>query len=196
MLIALTGYAGAGKDTVGKVLVERHGFRRVSFADRLKLMALDLDPILELVDEETHAHARLTEVCRVYGGLEQAKQLPAVRGLLQTLGVAARDRIHPDVWVNAALDGIGDEDVVITDCRFRNEARAVVARGGRVVYVARPGVGPVNGHVSEHDLAGWPFDAGLDNSGTVEDLPARVAWLLRFLTEVPGDQVLDNRESV
>jgi hypothetical protein len=184
-VIALTGYAGAGKDTVGKILVEQHGFTRVAFADRLKAMALELDPILEVVDDsETRACARLSEIIDLYGGLDEAKKLPAVREFLQKLGVSARNHIHPDVWVNAALS-IADahntlgSNVVITDCRFKNEAGAVVAAGGQVWRVVRPGVEAVNGHVSEHDLDDWPIDGELVNSGTIEELAGFVGVLAR-----------------
>lgn len=185
MLIALTGYARAGKDTVGQILVDRHGFTRVSFADRLKAMSLRIDPILEIEpDLDTAPYkAKLSHIISLYGGLEQAKELTVVREWLQTLGVSARECIGADVWVNAALDNMPAGDVVITDCRFRNEATAVVRRGGMVVRVTRPGVHAVNGHVSEHDLADWRVDGELHNAGTIEDLAGFVAVLVRGARE-------------
>lgn len=181
MLIALTGYARAGKDTVGQILVERHGFTRVSFADRLKQVALDIDPVLEVEDDEdtTPYHARLSTVVHAYGGLDNAKELPCVRKLLQDLGVSARNRIGTDVWVNAALDNMPDGDVVITDCRFKNEATAIMRRGGVIIRIIRPGVGAVNGHVSEHDLADWPVNGELFNTSTIDDLAGRVGVLVQ-----------------
>lgn len=38
-VVGLTGVARSGKDTVGRMLVERYGFTRVAFADGLKSMA-------------------------------------------------------------------------------------------------------------------------------------------------------------
>lgn len=212
MLIALTGYAGAGKDTVGQVLVERHGFHRVSFAAALKRMALKLDPILELRDEtagvvdpvvdsadppsgyaladDAVAHMRLSQVCHVYGGLEEAKSNPAVRGFLQYLGTeVVRETFGKDAWVRAArLDEALEEHgkVVITDCRFRNEAEAAKRLGGYVVRVDRPGVRAVNAHTSEHDLADWPFDYILPNAGGLEHLPTVVDVMLNNLTRRQG----------
>lgn len=195
MLIALTGYARAGKDTVGQILVEQHGFTRVSFADKLKAMALRLDPVIEVSpDEETTPyHARLSEIVDLYGGLDQAKELPEVRGYLQHLGVTARDCIHHDVWVSAALEPMPAGDVVITDCRFRNEAAAVADRGGKIVRVIRPGVQAVNAHVSEHDLADWPIDAEIHNNTTLEDLAQSVRILVPVMAHrTTHSQVLDN----
>lgn len=38
-LVALSGWKGSGKDTLANYLVERHGFKRLAFADELKDMA-------------------------------------------------------------------------------------------------------------------------------------------------------------
>src|SRR5512133_358976 len=40
-IIALTGFAGTGKDAVGAILVRDFGFVRVAFADALKIEAFD-----------------------------------------------------------------------------------------------------------------------------------------------------------
>lgn len=184
MIVALTGYARAGKDTVGDFLVGQHNFARVSFAHRLKAMALELDPILEVAGEDGLAHlCRLSAIIESYGDLDKAKELPAVRRFLQDLGVTARRHIGSNVWVTAALGHLDQtEDIVVTDCRFRNEAEAVKAKGGVVVRVTRPGVGAVNTHVSEHDLADWPVEATIVNGGSIEDLGAQVADLVQTLS--------------
>ncbi|HET9691813.1 MAG TPA: hypothetical protein VFP61_11725, partial [Acidimicrobiales bacterium] len=46
MIIALSGYARAGKDTVAEILAD-HGYRRAAFADPLKQVLADLDPPLD-----------------------------------------------------------------------------------------------------------------------------------------------------
>jgi hypothetical protein len=191
MLIALTGYAGAGKDTVGQILVEQHGFTRVSFAAALKAMAVKLDPILELPaddDDEFVQTARLSEVIHAFGGsLEDAKQVPAVRAFLQHLGTeVVRETFGRDAGVQAARlpEALAEHGkVVITDCRFRNEAQAVVDLGGKVARVTRPGVGAINAHASEHDLAGWPIDFELWNDGSLEQLATNVRVALNVMSD-------------
>lgn len=42
MLIGLAGNIGVGKDTIGEILVNSHGFKRTSFAKELKNLAEDL----------------------------------------------------------------------------------------------------------------------------------------------------------
>ena len=52
MIIGLTGYAQSGKDSVAKILVEKHGFIRVAFADRIRDFVFDADPIYTWVGNE------------------------------------------------------------------------------------------------------------------------------------------------
>lgn len=76
---------------------------------------------------------------------------PTVRWLLQTLGTdVMRDRIHPDIWVNALFVDYVDlykgvwssghqlyekPNWIITDMRFPNELKAVKNRGGITIRV-------------------------------------------------------------
>ncbi|QDY79802.1 hypothetical protein [Streptomyces qinzhouensis] len=180
--VALIGRAGSGKDTVGEHLVARFQFFRVAFADPLKTLALDLDPI---VSNEPTGYGplslRLSDVVR-RDGWDRAKQLPEVRRLLQRTGQALRDR-DPDVWLRPLLDKITVADrwnvpVVITDVRYRNEADALRKRGALLVQVDRPGEHDhqpdqdQREHRSETELRDFPADAVLTNGGTVAELHA------------------------
>ncbi|MCX4663363.1 hypothetical protein [Streptomyces uncialis] len=174
--VALMGRAGSGKDTVGARLTSRFQFVRVAFADPLKALALDLDPIIGI--EPTGygpLSLRLSDVVR-RGGWDRAKQLPEVRRTLQRLGQSLRDR-DPDVWLRPALDKIAVADrwnvpVVVTDVRYLNEAEALRKRGALLVRVDRPGdhnhqAGETErGHQSETELDDFPADAVLTNGGS------------------------------
>lgn len=182
MIVGVSGYAGAGKDSVARVLVERQGMARYAFADAIKAVLADIDPFVTELGEWDD---RLSELDRPDpaqpGGIdwERVKLSSEVRRLLQSLGVAARAHIHPDVWVDAVMrriDAAGG-DAVISDVRFPNEARAIKERGGIIWRVARPGVGPANAHESETALDRWPFDATIANNGTLDDLAAAVQAL-------------------
>ena len=174
LVVGLSGYARAGKDTVAEVIVSRHGFARGSFAAALKRVLVALDPIV--LDGR-----RLSEID---GAVEQtpsgpvlaeaAKEMPEVRRLLQRLGTdAGRSVLGKDVWVNALLERPPGR-LVLSDCRFPNEADAIRSRGGVVLRVNRPGVGPINDHESETALDGYRFDAVIDNDGGIDDLAVRV----------------------
>ena len=118
-----------------------------------------------------------------------------VRTFLQQLGTdGLRDGLHTNAWVNAlfadyrgeycssgASAGLAKElqqNWIITDCRFPNEAQAVKDHRGIVVRVNRPGVEAINAHPSETSLDDWKFDYVIDNDGDVEDLLEKVLYVL------------------
>lgn len=143
MIIGLTGYAGAGKSTAAKILVERHGFTLVKFAGPLKQMLRCLglgDHEIEGAQKEFPHH------------LLNGK---SPRQAMQLLGTEwGRDLIGADLWVNVAMESAWTMidrggKVVLDDCRFENEAEAIRTEGGIIVEVMRPGIGPINNHSSE-----------------------------------------------
>ena len=164
MIIGLSGYAQSGKDTVAEYLVKERGFTRVAFADPIREFLLELNPILE-------NGLHLTSVVDEFGW-ELAKKKEEVRRLLQATGVAARKHVDQDLWVIAAMRKMdeGVKDYVITDVRFQNEGVMIKQAGGQLWRIERIGVGPVNEHVSEHDLDNWEFDDFIHNNSTIEDL--------------------------
>ncbi|MFE9335285.1 hypothetical protein [Streptomyces sp. NPDC007063] len=176
--IALIGLARSGKDTIADYLVREHGYQRVAFADPLKDMALRIDP---LIDGYTHADGenvqiRLSEVVERPGWERAKATYPKVRRFLQDLGVAVR-AAQPDFWLSRGLDAIqaagGDTPVVVTDCRFVNEAKALEALGFLIASVTRPSLlvsGQRDPHISENELRDYPTDRAICNAGTIADL--------------------------
>jgi hypothetical protein len=177
MIIGLSGYAQSGKDTVSKYLVENHGFERVAFADPIRDLLYEMNPVLDLdlVKEEFTRLKTLVDAV----GWDSAKQHPEVRYLLQALGVGARTIIDEDIWIIKAIRTMsGDGNYVVTDVRFQNEATTLRLSGAKIWRVERTGVEAVNDHVSEHDLDNWEFDAYIHNNSTIEDLEFAVKTAL------------------
>jgi 5' nucleotidase, deoxy (Pyrimidine), cytosolic type C protein (NT5C) len=169
-VIALSGYAESGKDTVAAILVADYGFERRGFADRLKGCLYALNPL-------TGNGKRVQHVVD-YAGWDNAKKYGEIRELLQRLGTEAGRRVlGDDVWVRAALMD-PPAKLVLSDCRFPNEAEAIKALGGQVWRIERPGYNPINSHVSEVALDGYPFDQVINNDGSIEDLIAKVGKAL------------------
>lgn len=176
-LVGLGGYARTGKDTVASILVEHYGYTRVAFADCLRDFVVQANPLVPYWD----GYVRLSEVVsRV--GWEKAKESEEVRRTLQAFGMAGRRVLDADVWVEAAMKKLGWRRAVITDVRFPNEFDAIVKRGGVMVRVHRPGIGPVNGHASEVALDDHDFHAALVNNGTLVDLEREASDLLAALS--------------
>jgi len=71
-----------------------------------------------------------------------------------------------------------DVDIVaITDLRFENEAERVIALGGEVWEVKRPGTAS-DGHASEQPLPDELITVTIDNDGSLEDLRVKVEALV------------------
>lgn len=77
-----------------------------------------------------------------------------------------------NVWINATLRHANNKTIV-SDCRFFNEAKAIKERGGKIIYVSRPGA-PFGQHQSEKEmfkmLQKGIYDYQIENNGTLEDL--------------------------
>jgi len=164
MIIGLSGYAKVGKDEVAQILVKKYGFKRIAFADPIRELLLEINPILA---NGYHLKTIINEE-----GWTLAKNKEEVRRLLQELGVGARQVLGDDVWVVAALRKMENfkENYVITDVRFENEAVMVRQLGGEIWRIQRPGIQAVNNHVSELEMDGYKFDRVLRNEGTLEEL--------------------------
>lgn len=183
MIIGLTGEAGAGKDTVGAILVDEHGFTRLSFADIMRDALLILDPLVADIDR-----VYVARLSTIVGSMDwdAAKRHPKygreVRGLLEKFGDAAKSVSGYNVFVDTiARKIIEGRDYVITDARYPNEAELVWSRAGHLVEVVRPN----NPHKidSKHPSATnrLPVDRVIANMGSADDLKPGVEWLLDTL---------------
>lgn len=188
MIIGLAGYAGAGKDTAGDILIQKHDYMRVAFADKIRAFIYDINPQV--------GSLTLREIV-AKDGWDVAKQIPEVRRLLQDTGIAGRNLLGEDIWIweslgtvvysEANLDASGgttgaiSQKVVVTDVRFENEARFIRDFGGQVWQVVREGVKPINDHISETDLIGYDFDRTLTNT-TKEELERQIDEALASLS--------------
>jgi hypothetical protein len=167
MIIGLTGYAQSGKDTVAKILVDNYGYTRVAFADKIRDFLYEMNPMVDNVaGEPIFLKERVDR-----DGWEVAKKNPHVRRALQNAGVSARKVFGEEFWIDRSLVSIlQNENTVITDVRFINEADVVKHQAGQVWRIKRLGVDAVNAHVSESQMDGYPVDQIFTNNGSIEDL--------------------------
>lgn len=78
------------------------------------------------------------------------------------------------------LDGMLYPNWIITDVRYPNEATAIDNRGGLVIRINRPGIGPANNHMSENSLDSYKFDYTIENSGDIQQLEAKIESILKI----------------
>ena len=165
-IIALAGYATAGKSTIAALFQSRNpGFRRHSFAKPLKEMA---DPVLDdmglpLVSDGSHAK-------------EQR------RPFYVFLGRVMRNA-QPNYWVRKLANALPSAyDILIDDLRYANEAEWVVQNRGLVVYVSRPGVKAAN--AEEWTSIGRMCDIFHPQELLNDDTPESAAGRLEMLAEL------------
>jgi hypothetical protein len=199
-LIALTGAAGAGKDTCARLL-EPLGFRALAFADPLRAevhAAFGIDPVAlthtyqkEQPITQLAIH-RCTDGAFVSAMYLEGHDLEAPRSprwILQRWGTEYRRKQAPNYWTNKLLHRVIDDRAnghgahVITDLRFENEADTVRSLAGRVLRVYRPDApqlrADTGAHASEH--AQITEHAVVHNCGNLEHLHEE---LMRVITTV------------
>lgn len=104
--LMLNGRAGSGKDEFADYLVEKYGFKKITFADGIY------------------------DIAYKYFGMAYKD-----RALLQAIGEKMRE-INPLVWVNYAFnDAEQYERVVISDCRRRNEYSVGLKKGFLPIHI-------------------------------------------------------------
>lgn len=163
-LIAMCGAIGSGKDTVADHLCEKHGFRRISFAEPLKRVAMEIYGL-----ESRHVYGTQEDKAEPLEHVRAADgSLRTPRQILEWLGTEGFRHIDPDTWVKLCMRTAENMTtyggrVVITDARFYNEFEAVRAAGGQIWYVVKEGGRQEStGHESDEQWRRWVHEQGPD----------------------------------
>ena len=218
MIIGLVGLMGSGKDTAADFLVNFHQFRRDSFAAPLKdAVAAVFGWDRTLVEGRTKQSRDWREQKDAWWS-ERLNQDITPRWVLQQWGTeVCRNSFHPDIWVASMEDRLRrtTDSIVITDCRFPNEMRAIKQAGGFIVQIQR---GPLPEwwdravtwnrgdnygshppltlpHASEWSWAGsLLIDHVIHNDGSPDDMYNKFNNLIDILSKKPYTDILDNKE--
>lgn len=160
LLIGIAGPKRSGKDTLARLLCNTLPARQDSFAGPLRSFIgelIGLNP--ELLD------------------LHKETPVPWLDGvtprqMMQTVGTEwGRVMVHPELWVHSLMNRISPtQHTVISDVRFPNEARAILAHGGIVIAIDRPGTGEGDTHISESPLPADLVTFRVRNIGTPDDM--------------------------
>lgn len=195
-LIALTGRAGAGKDSVAATLVRHRNYRTIAFADALReeiaaAWRIDARMLMDPATKEWDIPALALGMCgepefvkwRVHAFDDDLADPCSPRWVMQRWGDFKR-RADPDHYARIVARWLGRQvgsgwtRLVVTDVRFANELQHLRGLSDRVrlVRVHRPGGGPqpARAHASETELANVDADHDLLNTGSLEDLVSAV----------------------
>lgn len=195
-------FAGILKDITSKLIgcnasqLEDREFKEKELGEEWNIWVLVPDPDHNLFDgncqlqegvfsssDEVKSYIKEHKIINV---LDIEKRALTPRKLLQLLGTeAGRQIIHPNIWVNALFSAYKPEDNwIVTDVRFPNEADIVKDKGGIMIRINRSQFlidGRVilkDEHASETGLDDYDkFDYVIDNDGTVQDLIDKVKSL-------------------
>jgi len=209
MIIGVIGFIGSGKGTAADVLVEKHGFVKLSFADAVKdATAAIFGWQRSLLEGDTEESRIFRETKDEWWSEKTGKNITP-RLALQLMGTeAGRDVFHKDVWVYALERKMEMyQNVVIADVRFPNEIEWMRSKGGFAVRVTR-GPDPdwydtariannINAtkhaeareqmiesrvHYSEWAWVGQIMDYQLDNDGSISMLEADIGHMLKVFS--------------
>jgi hypothetical protein len=195
MIIGVCGLIGSGKDTIADYLQNIHQFRRESFAHTLKdAVAAVFGWDRELLEGRTKESRAWREQVDTWWAERLNMPNLTPRLVLQLWGTeVCRKGFHDNIWIASLENKLRKttDDVVISDCRFPNEIKAIKEAGGIVIRVIRGpepkwynlakivNEGPNNNiewrlskdrlekfnvHASETAWVGTEFDAIIDNN--------------------------------
>lgn len=164
VFLVIAGRKGCGKNTVANYLHNRYMFEQYAFADEIRyivhsLYGLDFQKMCGLTPEDREWREQPLEIL---GG-------KSVRQVLKDIAEVGR-QIHLDTWVNVVLKEVEHSDrVVVTDCRFLNEAQRCKQKGAKLIYLNR---GERTDFHHSEDLTGLEeiADYTIDNNSTEEQL--------------------------
>jgi hypothetical protein len=139
MLIGIVGFIGSGKGTVADILVNKHNFTKLSFADTVKdATAAIFGWPRHLLEGDTDESRAFREATDDWWSEKMGYNF-SPRMALQMMGTeAGREVFHPDIWIHS-LERKMDmyPNVVIADVRFPNEIAFIQSKGGFVIRVKR-----------------------------------------------------------
>lgn len=203
-IIGICGFIGSGKDTAADYLVNFHEFRRDSFATTLKdAVAAVFGWDRELLEGRTKQAREWREQVDPWWAERLGMPNLTPRWVLQYWGTeVCRAGFHDDIWI-ASLEARlrnSQDNIVISDCRFPNEIKAIKNVGGQVIWIQRGelpswydlaisansgneadrlALAKLKIHPSETAWVGSVFDATVSNNGTIDALYARLSSIVQ-----------------
>lgn len=217
-IIGICGFMGSGKDTIADYLVNNHGYKRESFANSLKdAVAVTFNWDREMLEGRSKSSREWREQVDPWWSERLGMPNLTPRWVLQYFGTdVVRNKFHDDMWIASLENRLAKstDDIVITDCRFPNELKAIRNAGGKCVRVKRGpepewyefaeqfNKGPKGNmswalsrgrlleeykvHPSEYSWVGQTFDATMINDSTLDELYDQVEVFLDIINPESG----------
>lgn len=208
LIIGVSGFIGAGKDTLANHLTTFHHFKKMSFASSLKdVVSAVFSWDREMLEGATKTSREWREQRDEWWSNRLGRDITP-RWVLQYWGTeVCRMGFHNDIWIASLEYKLTQtkDDVVISDVRFPNELNSIKNVGGITIRVNRGGqpiwapvaelhnrsevntetwlatkreLEALKIHASEFSLVGQNFDYVIDNNGSIDELNTKINSLL------------------
>ena len=201
MLIGVVGLIGSGKGTVSDRLMQKHGFRKDSFAKSLKdAVSSMFNWDREMLEGKTDESRAWREKPDAFWSKRFGKDVTP-RWVLQYFGTEVmRQGMHDAIWIDSCMARYDGKPTVIADTRFENEIKTIREIGGKILLVKRGqdpdwftdyvegNIEPKNVHSSEYAWAKSEYDHLITNNGTLEELHQQIDDLIisNKITDTPS----------
>lgn len=214
-ILVLTALKGSGKDSVADYIIKNYpNWEKDSFAGTLKdavsaIFGWDRKMLAGETPEDRVKREEKDDYWSEKLGFDVTP-----RNILQKFGTeCVRNHFHKNIWVDSLHKKLIDSEknIIITDCRFKNEINMLKSKGAVFIRIERPPfpnwfktVQKLNNgnslnfeelqvkipelrevHQSEVDWIGYDNpDYILENDGTLEDLYVKVDEIMKGIENV------------
>lgn len=171
MIIGLVGKAGSGKDTVASYLISIYGFRKLSFASNLKdavavIFGWDRSKLEGISKEDREWRETPDPYWSKVLGYDITP-----RYALRYIGTDMFRVFNPNIWLDSCFKDIDlEQNYVITDCRFPNEADRIKSMGGILIKIKRNNIISNSEHASEKYIDSIDVNYAINNNYGLDDL--------------------------
>jgi hypothetical protein len=194
MIIGICGFESSGKDTVAEYLIKEYGFKRLSFASTIKdIVSIMFNWPRDKLEGLTKEDREWREQIDPWWSESLKMPYLSPRYVLRYFGTDLfRAHFHPNIWVKIIENKLNKyNNIVISDCRFKNEINMLLKYGGKIIQVHRnmpkwfynfrqgEDVDEIKQlHISETEWIRCHNDYELTNDGTIEELHNNVKYIM------------------
>ena len=198
MIIGICGFQSAGKDTIAHLLINKYGFKKLSFATAVKdIVSIMFGWPRDKLEGLTKEDRQWRETIDTWWAHKLQMPQLTPRYVLQYIATDLfRNHFHPEIWITIVEKQLNQfENIVITDCRFENEINLIIKYGAKIINVYKENHEWVykykmgeevkeieKMHRSEYEWIRCHYDYEVSNNGTIDELYEKIIDIIEKTT--------------